>query len=400
MTDRSVNPGERLRLLAICNYPSDTRPALQVFVRALLLELAGLGVDVTVIAPESYSNLAKRGSKFSLAPARETRDDIPVHRPRHVTLSRFPLPFGLHTARLSARSYVRAVSREVERIGGTYDVCLGHFLYPHALAAAEVGSGLGIPAVASLGESSFDRYTSVYEAKEIAQLLGRFTGVVSNSTLIKDDCVREYGLAEEKVRVFPNGVNEKRFMRMDQGAARRRLGLPPDRPIVISVGQFIERKGPLRILEAIQTRPEVGAVFLGYGPQVPTGPQVLFQGSVRHEDVPVWLNAADAFVLPTLDEGCSNAILEAISCGLPVVSSDLPFNQNILNDSVAVLVDPLDVGAIGDAIFSLIDDPPRMQRMKESALEHAQSFRLQDRARRILSFLRECVEGFHLAMSA
>ena len=132
-------------------------------------------------------------------------------------------------------------------------------------------------------------------------------------------------------------------------------------------------------------------MFLGYGPQVPTGPQVLFQGSVRHEEVATWLSAADLFVLPTLDEGCSNAVLEALSCGVPVVSSDLPFNHGILNEEVAVLVDPLDIEALREAIASLIDDPPRRERMSQAATSYSASFRLTDRARRIRAFLQECV---------
>jgi glycosyltransferase involved in cell wall biosynthesis len=182
-------------------------------------------------------------------------------------------------------------------------------------------------------------------------------------------------------------VNEQLFHPRHRQSARQHCQLPLDRPIIIFVGQFTERKGPLRVLEAIRSRPEIGAVFLGYGPQVPKGAQVLFQGEVPHEDVPMWLSAADLFVLPTLDEGCSNAILEALFCGLPVVSSDLPFNHGILDGNVAILVDPQDVGALGQGISSLLDEPERRTAMHQAALLRSQSFRLTDRARGILTFL-------------
>jgi glycosyltransferase involved in cell wall biosynthesis len=361
-----------------------------VFVRALLVELASLGVDVSVIAPESLSNQLKASTGFRLAPSIEERDGMTIRRPRYVALSSISLPFGLHTARWRADSYLRAVIREVEKADAPYDLVYSHFLYPHGRAAAEIGRRLGIPAVVALGESSFERYERVFAPDEIARVLEGFTGVISNSPLIRDYCVREFGLAEEKTRVFPNGVDEQVFSPVDRAEARKRCGLPPDRPIVISVGQFIERKGPLRVLDAIRSRPDIGAVFLGYGPQVPTGPQVLFQGTVGHEEVATWLSAADLFVLPTLDEGCSNAVLEALSCSLPVVSSDLPFNHGILNEEVSVLVDPMDIGGIRDAITSLIDDPGRRERMREAATTYSRSFRLADRAGRILAFLHEC----------
>lgn len=382
----------RLRLLAICNYPSDTRPALQVFVRNLLLELASLGVEITVIAPESLWNLAKPATKFRLAPAFEVRDGLRIHRPRYVDFANISLPFGIRTSKWSAEAYASAVLREVGKLKGHFDICLGYFLYPHGQAAALVGKKLGIPSVVALGESSFGRYKTVFRQQEISRLLGQFSGVFTNSALIKDYCVQQYGLAEEKTGVFPNGVDENRFSPQDRQLARQQCGLPPDQPIIISVGQFIERKGPFRTLQAIQSRPEIGAVFLGYGPQVPTGSQVLYQGTVQHKDVPVWLSAADVFVLPTLDEGCSNAILEALFCGLPVVSSDLPFNRGILNQEVSILVDPLNVEALGNAIFSLIDNPEQRKGMRRAAMEHTQSFRLSDRARRILNFLRNCLQ--------
>ncbi len=384
----------RLRLLAISNYPSDTRPANQVFVRALLLELASLGVDVTVIAPESYSNLAKPGTSFQLAPEFEERDGLPIHRPRYITLSNISLPFGIQTSRWGVNAYIRAVLLKVKTLNKTFDICMGHFLSPHGRAAAQIGYRLRIPAMVSLGESSFDRHEAVYSRKEIGQILNRFSGVITNSELIKEHCVQHYGLTEANTRVFPNGVNEQHFFPHNKKSVRQKLGLPLDRPIIISVGQFIERKGPFRVLEAIKSRPEIGAVFLGDGPQEPNGSQVLHKGIVPHEDVPLWLSAADIFVLPTLDEGCSNAILEALFCGLPVVSSDLPFNHSILNDQVSTLVAPLDIDALSNAIFHLIDNPDLIENMRQAALHHSQTFRLEDRAKRILSFFKQCVDEF------
>lgn len=362
--------------------------------RALLLELASLGVDVTVIAPESVANAAKSGTRFQLAPPFEVRDSLPIHRPRYITLSNMNLPFGINSSRWGVNAYIRSVLRVVENSKMEFDVCMGHFLSPHGRAAAQVGRHLSIPAVVSLGESTFDRHESAYSHQEINQLFDQFSGVITNSEIIKDYCIKNYKLDGTKTRVFPNGVDKQRFYPREQEKARKELGLPLERPIIISVGQFIERKGTLRVLEAIKSRPEIGAIFLGSGPQKPEGPQVLFKGSVSHEDVPMWLSAADVFVLPTLDEGCSNAILEAIFCGLPVISSDLPFNHKILNEDVSVLVDPLDVDAISEAINQLIDDPKRVEQMKLAALEHSSGFRLSERARRIITFLEHSIEAY------
>lgn len=62
------------------------------------------------------------------------------------------------------------------------------------------------------------------------------------------------------------------------------------------------------------------------------------------------------FCLPTLNEGCSNAIVEAIACGLPIISSNLPFNDDILDSSNALLVNPESVDDIASAIKQLMDN--------------------------------------------
>lgn len=379
---------EELRLLAVCNYPSDTKPAHQVFVRALLLQLAVQDVDITVVAPEPLSNLAKAQAGHRLAPRFERRDGLPIHRPRYLRFSQIRLPTGGTTQSWSNSAHVSAVMRSVKRLTGPFDLCYGHFLYPQGLATAHVGNLLGIPTVVALGESTFDRYTATYNKNDMGRLLAKFTGVIANSPLIEDYCVQQLGLSPDKIEVLANGVDEQVFYPRERQQARLHCNLPQDRPIVVFVGQLIDRKGPLRVLEAIQPWPQIGAVFLGQGSQAPTGPQVLYQGTVSHEDVPVWLSAADIFVLPTRDEGCSNAILEAMSCGLPVVSSDLPFNHAILDHQVAILVDPDDVAAIGDAVSALVNRPEQRVAMSMAALQRSKSFRLGARAARIRRFLR------------
>lgn len=375
------------RILAICNYPSASRSVHQVFVRVFLRELAAQGADLTVLALEPIWNMARSGASFRLAPRAERRDGLAIYRPRYLTYSTWTLPWLRPTPSLTVNAYVRTALRQARALGQRFDLCFAHFLYPHGQAAADVAATLGVPAVVSLGESSFDRYERMFDRAQIAGLLARFAAVITNSEPLKQRCVERYGVPAERIRVFPNGVDLQHFQPRDRAQARRECGLPPDRPIVISVGQLVERKGPLRVLKAIEQRPEIGAVFLGQGPQAPKGAQVLYQGAVPHEQVPAWLSAADLFVLPTLDEGCSNALIEAMACGLPIVSSDRPFNYGVLDPQMSELVDPQDVQAIGAAIRGLLDNPARRAAMANAARARAQSFQLAARAEHVLQLL-------------
>ncbi len=68
--------------------------------------------------------------------------------------------------------------------------------------------------------------------------------------------------------------------------------------------------------------------------------------------IPNYICASDVFVLPTTAEGCCNAIIEAMGCGLPIVSSDRAFNYDILNEENSILVDPESVDEIDNAIIA------------------------------------------------
>ena len=110
---------------------------------------------------------------------------------------------------------------------------------------------------------------------------------------------------------------------------------------------------------------------------------------MTHDDVPLYLNAADIFVLPTLQEGCCNAVIEAMACGLPVVSSNLPFNWDVLNRDNSIMVDPLNVEEIKQAIIKLRDNLQLRTSMNRAAIEKAKELTIQERAKKIITFIQE-----------
>ena len=95
------------------------------------------------------------------------------------------------------------------------------------------------------------------------------------------------------------------------------------------------------------------------------------------------------FVLPSLAEGCSNVIVEAMACGLPIVSSDLPFNYDILDSSNSILVNPMNVQEIADAIVKLKNDEPLRLTLSEGALKKTSDLTIEKRVTKILKFIRE-----------
>ena len=167
--------------------------------------------------------------------------------------------------------------------------------------------------------------------------------------------IREKKLVSDRceINVFPNGIDTGLFEKFTKGEARKKLGIADEYFIVIFIGHFIERKGIGVLVDALNQLDDVYAIFIGEGPISPDYARTLHKGPVKHEDINIYLSASDVFVLPTKAEGCCNAILEAMASGIPVVSSDLPFNNDILDESCSIRVDVTSSKQIASAINCL-----------------------------------------------
>jgi teichuronic acid biosynthesis glycosyltransferase TuaC len=385
---------EKLSIITVSQgYASDDKYKSQnVFIHVLMREFMAQGITPTVISPEPQfiftRHVGLRRRFFRAAPQDGMYDGIRVIRPRFITYPARKLPIAGSTFSWSLRNFKQAVIRGYQSYSAKPQFCYGHFLYKEGSAALHIAERLGIPAVVALGEYSFDHYEEHVGLEQIRADLSRFSRIIAVSQNIRDKCVHRYGVSEERIAVFPNGVDHEVFYPRERSVMRSRLGLPQDRPIVAFVGSFTERKGPARLLEAIESRPDIGIVLLGNGFARPMGPQVLFNGSVPHNEVPNWLTAADLFVLPTLAEGSCNALLEAMACGLPVVTSDIPANRELLGSDEGILVNPRDIGQIRQAVETLVDDPARRRAMGLAAHERARQYSSRARAQKILAWLR------------
>lgn len=130
----------------------------------------------------------------------------------------------------------------------------------------------------------------------------------------------------------------------------------------------------------------IGKPFPGYEYNFDC-PGIIHKGALDHELLPQYENCADVFVLPTQKEGCCNAIVEALAMGLPVISSDGPFNDDILNPKNSIRINPNDVNEITKAIRTLRDNDELRNSMSKYSLSRHSDYTIQGRAKRILSFI-------------
>lgn len=362
---------------------SDERRTEFPFVGQLVEQWARQGHDCWIIAPYSIT-LNRRFHARKEVIRKDWQGSVTILRPNYVTTSRLEF----RGRRISWMLHAWAVGRALRWLPCKPDIIYGHF-WEQAHEGFRFAKKHGIPLFVATGESNIAKMISKWPDKE--EFCQYVSGVVCVSTKNKQESLA-LGLTEEgKCRVIPNAVNAELFRKLDKRQCRHELGIPEEAFVVAFVGWFNERKGARRVAQAISEchDADIKSVFLGTGPDEPECPGIIFKGKRPHHDVPHYLNAADVFVLPTLNEGCPNAVVEAMACGLPVISSDRPFNRDILNDKNSILVEPSDINAIGKAIAELKSSPDVRHSMAEAALESARPLSLENRAASIINFFEQ-----------
>lgn len=371
-----------------------------VFVRNLIVALVDQDIHCTVICPQiiTPSTIKKRKIPYFFIDHTESGKEIPVYAPRYVYY-----PANLRLTQLSMNHHMNAVLKTIKREKLNADVIYGHFIFQCGLTAVRVGKKLNIPSFLGAGESDKlvpgnQRNHGVYETgvKNLnwQKHLNQLSGIICVSEWTKDLMIENRFITEDftkKMIVCPNAVNQNVFHQGDQRRARKELNLPNNDFIALFVGAFNDNKGVLRVSEAVENVPEVKAVFLGKGVLQPQCSGMLYSDTCDNKTVAKYMQAADCFVLPTKSEGCCNAILEALSCGLPVISSDLPFNDGILDDNNSIRVNPNRVDEIRNALSQLVHDERLRVQLTAGAIASSKAFDINLRAQRIINFMSEVI---------
>ena len=167
------------------------------------------------------------------------------------------------------------------------------------------------------------------------------------------------GYNAERFIVIPNGIDTVRFRSDEKAhtAIRRALGVDAERALIGHVARVDPMKDHASFLAALGRLPEVEALLIGAGTELlPTRPGVHYLG--RRTDVPCLLAACNLFVSSSaFGEGFSNAIAEAMACGLPVVATDVGDARMIVGET-GLIVPPGDVEALVRAVCVLLSETP------------------------------------------
>ena len=360
------------------NYPYKDDPAF-AFVQQLAYALSNEGHRITVIAPQSISKALIR--RMSIKPRKSIdispeEHEIVVYRPYTLTFSNTKYYILKRISNELTTLAVRRGIRKCKNIDALY--C---YFWHVGLRTATLSKD--IPLFIQASECDITVMPLLKKKKNLNKVLG----VVCASSKNKEESIMEGLTTEDKCRVIVNGYRKDTFYSIDKIEARKEFGYNPNSFIVCFVGGFIERKGVNELSEALEQLDDVESIFIGKGNVLPKCKNILFQGVVNHDELVKYLNCADIFVLPTKAEGCCNAIIEALACGLPVVSSNKSFNDEILDETCSIRINENNVDEIREAIRYLRDNSVKRSEMSRAALEKADTLTIEHRGKAVSDFI-------------
>ena len=242
---------------------------------------------------------------------------------------------------------------------------------------------------------AFPRRQRAWLKRLVRDSANRADHIITVSEYSKRDIVQTYGIPEGKITVTYEGAGQE-FRPGDKQKAReeisRRYGITGE--FVLYLGRLQARKNLTRVVEAFAKVRRAGLPYklvlagrqdslfepvLACIRELQMENDVLLPGFLPAEDVPLFYNAAEVFIYPSLSEGFGLPVVEAMACGVPVITSQGSSLEEVAGDA-ALLVDPLSDSSIASAMQRVLEDSALRRQLREAGLNRSKLFDFQKTA--------------------
>jgi len=336
-----------------------------IFVKEQVVALKRYFEKIFVIAPipKTFGFLIKDHYK----PMKNyTIDNVHVFYPKFF---HFPV---MQVKRYLYNYYHQIITREVlsllEKEKIDFDLVHAHFTVPSGQVAWDLKRNLGVPYIITVHETPSTGLLPEYKSNSEDV----YNTWKNANALIRVDKKYVELLKKFNPNVYsiPNGFDSNRFNILDRWEARTRLGLPQDKKIIFSLGNLIMRKGFQYLIEAMKEIVSIETDILcfigGRGPlrkklewqigKLGLQDHIKLLGFIPNDEIPLWMNATDIFVLPSLSESFGIVQLEAMACGTPVVATYNGGSEEIItSEDYGLLCPPKDPKCLAEKILIALE---------------------------------------------
>ncbi len=348
-------------LLSTVIFPNRFEINRGVCIKKQAVELARSDI-VTVLVPIPYLPSFLSGSArgfYAKIPREEAIGGLLVRYPRFFIIPKIlrflhgPFMF------LSVYRYYRQIVKTEKP-----DILLGFWTFPDGFANVLIAKCFKLPVVIGCRGCDINKFTNPYlQRKLIGWALRNCDQVLSVSEALKTEIVNRLDVPSHRVTVIPNGIEEERFYPQDKNEMREMLGLKKGHHITLCVARLEPVKGVDVLVRAFAQLDGNGKqlIVVGDGNEMQTlaalvdelgvSDRVLLVGSKPYDEIPRWVNAADLLALPSITEGWPNTLMEAFSCGKPVVASRVGGVPEIVNSPrLGIMTRPGDVDDLASGL--------------------------------------------------
>ncbi|MFA5984835.1 MAG: glycosyltransferase [Methylococcaceae bacterium] len=352
-------------------FPSNVRPNAGVFIKERMFRVAQ-HLPIVVVSPVPwfpFQNLLRywkpnfRPQPVSYA----VMENIKIYYPRFFSIPGFLKSFDGFFMAVASVYTLYKIKKEHK-----FNIIDAHFAYPDGYAASLLGRWFNVAVTITLRGTEVPLSKMPGRKRCILSALKHADKVFAVANALKQHVVG-LGADAEKIQVVGNGVDSDIFYALDKTQARAFFNVPLDAKVLVSVGGLVLRKGFHRVLEVLPVllKEYPNLIYLIVGGDSPEGnikasllqqvndlgldEHVRFLGALPAGKLKLPLSAADAFVLATANEGWANVFLEAMACGLPVVTTDVGGNKEVIcNEKLGIIVPFGDSAALSKAILKTL----------------------------------------------
>lgn len=394
-------------------YPNTYRPYSGIFVEEQVHALKKIiDGNITVISPVPWAPrflwFRKKWREYGQIEKEIIKNGIKVFYPRYFVIPGkifFPLEgFFIYFS-------VRSLINKLIKVNKSSNILHTHTILPDGLAGVLLKKKLKIPHICTIHGSDiniypfrnrFTHYMTRYALKKVDHLI-----TVSNKLKAK---VNEMVGIVNNISVIYNGADAEKFKPISKEIAKGKLNINETNRVILFVGNLIPVKGVNFLIESFARlqreykKNDIVLYLIGDGIEKETfismvkrlniEKDVFFKGKRPHNEIPLWLNIADIFVLPSISEGFPTVIPEAMMCGVPIVATDVGgISEAIIDNENGLLIESKSVEELTKAINTFLNNDQFKLKVIEAGKRYSTDFTWEKNAEKTIKLYEEVLSG-------